>query len=124
MEAGRRRPAAGAITPEGNVAMSRQAGEEWSGRGVLTGTGSNQDNVRALEMMLDYAILEGAALRRPLFVLLLRAARLELTAGAAGGAGVRRGGATLEERVMADEAACLLAARDVLDGCSHPIQDR
>ena len=30
-------------------------------------------------MMLDYAILEGAELRLPLFVLLLRAARLELT---------------------------------------------
>src|SRR5262249_25570865 len=34
--------------------------------------------VRSLELMLDYAIIEGAELRLPMFVLLLRTARLEL----------------------------------------------
>jgi len=35
-------------------------------------------DINTLAMMLDYAIIEGAELRLPLFVLLLRAARLEL----------------------------------------------
>jgi hypothetical protein len=70
--------------------------------------------VRALETMLDYAILEGAELRLPLFVLLLRAARLELVTGIEAGDG----------GCAADEAACVLAARDVLDSCRHHIQDR
>jgi hypothetical protein len=35
-------------------------------------------DIHTLAMMLDYAIIEGAELRLPLFVLLLRAARLEL----------------------------------------------
>jgi hypothetical protein len=95
--------------------MSRRVGEEGAGRGVLT-------DVRALEMMLDYAILEGAELRLPLFVLLLRAARLELMTGA--GAGDRRGGTGRDNRGVADEAACTLAARDVLDNCRHLIEDR
>jgi hypothetical protein len=34
--------------------------------------------VKTLEMMLDYAMLEGAELRSPLFVMLLRLARLAL----------------------------------------------
>jgi len=34
--------------------------------------------VRSLEMMLDYAMMEGAELKSPLFVLLLRLARLAL----------------------------------------------
>jgi hypothetical protein len=42
-------------------------------------------DIRTLETMLDYAILEGAALRLPMFVLLLRAARLELTSRAGAG---------------------------------------
>lgn len=95
--------------------MTGRAAEEGGGRGVLT-------DVRALEMMLDYAILEGAELRLPLFVLLLRAARLELMTGA--GAGARRGDIGRDDRGMADEAACVSAARDVLDSCSHLIQDR
>jgi hypothetical protein len=37
-------------------------------------------DIRTLEMMLDYAIIQGAELRLPLFVLLLRTARLELMA--------------------------------------------
>jgi hypothetical protein len=77
--------------------------------------------MRALEMMLDYAILEGAELRLPLFVLLLRAARLELMTG---GGGDRRGETGRDNRGMADEAACVVAAQDVLDSCRHLIQDR
>jgi hypothetical protein len=52
----------------------------------------DSNEARTLEMMLDYAIVEGAALRLPLFVLLLRAAQLELKAGVAarGGPGCRR----------------------------------
>jgi hypothetical protein len=42
-------------------------------------------DIRALELMLDYAIVEGAELRLPRFVLLLRAAQLELTASLAPG---------------------------------------
>ena len=47
----------------------------------------DEPDVRTLEMMLDYAIVEGAELRLPLFVLLLRTARLELmtSIGASGG---------------------------------------
>jgi hypothetical protein len=37
-----------------------------------------ETDIHALEMILDYAIIEGAELRLPLFVLLLRTARLEL----------------------------------------------
>ena len=50
-------------------------------------TGPRSPDIHALEMMLDYAIIEGAELRLPMFVLLLRAARLELMscAGAAQG---------------------------------------
>jgi hypothetical protein len=78
--------------------------------------------MRALEMMLDYAILEGAELRLPLFVLLLRAARLEVMTG--GGGGDRRSETGRDNRGMADEAACVVAAQDVLDSCRHLIQDR
>jgi hypothetical protein len=95
--------------------MTGRGAEERGGRGVIT-------DVRALEMMLDYAILEGAELRLPLFVLLLRAARLELTTGA--GAGERRRDTGRDNAGMADEAACVVAARDVLDSCRHLIQDR
>jgi len=34
--------------------------------------------IHSLEMMLDYAMMEGAELRSPLFVMLLRLARLAL----------------------------------------------
>jgi len=47
----------------------------------------DERTIHALETMLDYAIIEGAELRLPLFVLLLRVARLELmtSIGASGG---------------------------------------
>ena len=52
----------------------------------------DETTIRALETMLDYAIIEGAELRLPLFVLLLRVARLELmtSIGAFGGLRDRR----------------------------------
>lgn len=61
-------------------------------RKVIAGAGRDSNEARTLEMMLDYAIVEGAALRLPLFVLLLRAAQVELTAGLAtpGRPGCRR----------------------------------
>ena len=64
----------------------------------------DSNEVRTLEMMLDYAIVEGAALRLPLFVLLLRAAQLELTGGIAerGGPGGRR----VETKIRDCLAAC------------------
>jgi hypothetical protein len=44
-----------------------------------------ETDIHALEMMLDYAIIEGAELRLPLFVLLLRTARLELMSSVGAG---------------------------------------
>ncbi len=41
-------------------------------------TNEQQAAVRTLERMLDYAMLEGAELRSPLLVMLLRLARLAL----------------------------------------------
>jgi len=41
-------------------------------------TSEQEAAVRTLERMLDYAMLEGAELRSPLFVMLLRLARLAL----------------------------------------------
>ena len=56
---------------------TKSAGEEKSG-----------PDVRALEMLLDYAMIEGAELRLPLFVYLLRAAQLELKAHVGPGGGL------------------------------------
>ena len=76
--------------------MIRKASHERSSgmgrRARDIGPGRDSEEARTLEMMLDYAIIEGAALRLPLFVLLLRAAQLELTAGMArrDGPGCRR----------------------------------
>ena len=56
-------------------------------RAKAPGRDGDETSIRALETMLDYAIIEGAELRLPLFVLLLRTARLELmtSIGASGG---------------------------------------
>jgi hypothetical protein len=100
--------------------MSRRLREATSGRGVLI-------DVRTLEMMIDYAILEGAELRLPLFVLLLRAARLELMTGVATESGPpdRRGESRRKNGLAPDDdAACVLAARDVLDSCRQLIRER
>ena len=51
--------------------------------------GGDETTIRALETMLDYAIIEGAELRLPLFVLLLRVARLELMTGIGASGGLR-----------------------------------
>jgi hypothetical protein len=67
-----------------------------TGRGIGMGKrakgsrhGGGATDIRTLEMMLDYAIIEGAELRLPLFVLLLRAARLELMTGLEANGGLR-----------------------------------
>lgn len=44
--------------------------------------------LESLEMLLDYALLEGAEMRLPLFVLLLHMARLELAHSACRNANV------------------------------------
>jgi hypothetical protein len=61
-------------------------------RAKAPGRDGDETTIRALETMLDYAIIEGAELRLPLFVLLLRVARLELmtSIGAFGGLRDRR----------------------------------
>jgi hypothetical protein len=46
---------------------------------------SSSAAVESLEILLDYAIAEGSALRLPVFVLLLRMANLELTKSAPDG---------------------------------------
>jgi hypothetical protein len=61
------------------------------------GSGRDSNEARTLETMLDYAIVEGAAMRLPLFVLLLRAAQLELAAGIGGAAG--RGSRRIEKKI-------------------------
>lgn len=61
-------------------------------RARSSGGEKNGPDVQALEMLLDYAIMEGAELRLPLFVLLLRAAQLELNAHAGPGGGLHERG--------------------------------
>ncbi|MGC2780476.1 MAG: hypothetical protein WA418_33060 [Bradyrhizobium sp.] len=50
---------------------------------IDTASGGRPDaaSIQTLEAMLDYAIIEGAEMRRPMFVYLLRLARLELLGG-------------------------------------------
>jgi len=86
-------------------------------------------------MLLDYAIMEGAELRLPLFVLLLRAAQLELMThtGSGGGLHERRHETKIGESLGAVECRsfaehvperCIEAARGVLQGPQPIIQDR
>jgi hypothetical protein len=97
--------------------------------------GEAAPDIRALEMLLDYAMMEGAALRLPLFVLLLRAAQLELMARAGSGGGLhgRRHTTKIEECPGAVErrsfpepvVACRLeTAGDAVHGPQPVIQDR
>ena len=58
-------------------------------RAKAAGGDGDETTIRALETMLDYAIIEGAELRLPLFVLLLRVARLELMTGIGASGGLR-----------------------------------
>src|ERR1700693_5023550 len=64
--------------PARRAGAANQTGVCMGKRAKGAGHDSDEPDIRALEMMLDYAIIEGAALRLPLFVLLLRTARLEL----------------------------------------------
>ena len=81
--------------------------------GVLDAYGAD---IPALEAILDYAIIEGAGLKLPLFVLLLRTARLELmtSLGAVSGAAERRHKAKAKGRLSAAE--CRSLAEPVLQG--------
>ncbi len=86
-------------------------------------------------MLLDYAIMEGADLRLPLFVLLLRAAQLELITHTGPGDGLHepRHETKIDECLGAVESRsfaepfperCIEAAGDVLYGPQPVIQDR
>lgn len=74
-------------------------------------------------MLLDYAMMEGAALRLPLFVLLLRTAQLELLTqvGSGGGLHERRRKAKIDESLGAVE--CRSVAEPVLQRCIEPAGD-
>jgi len=76
-------------------------------------------DIRTLEMMLDYAIIEGAALRLPMFVLLVRAARLELMSGVGGDCGL----ANFDAGSGPTEPRSLAIPRAGLDGSSSLLQD-
>ena len=97
--------------------MSRRHGRAGSDR--------DKTDVRTLEMMLDYAIIEGAELRLPLFVLLLRTARLELmtSIGAHGGLGDRRVETKIKD-CFARVDSGLFAAIEGSQGRPNVIQDR
>ena len=75
------------------------------------------EDIRTLEMMLDYAIVEGAALRLPMFVLLLRAARLELE-------NCVRGGASRDLRAQLKEIGSLVTLGEQLPGHTSSRKDR
>jgi len=101
---------------------------------IALGGGDGPD-VRTLEMLLDYAIMEGAELRLPLFVLLLRAAQLELTTQAGPEGGLHECShetkigeclGVVECRSSAElvPERCIEAAGDMLHGSQPVIQDR
>jgi hypothetical protein len=103
-------------------------------RAKSDGDEKNIPDVRALEMLLDYAMMEGAELRLPLFVFLLRAAQLELKARAGSGVGLHESshkpkfGERPETAEVLSFAArvperCIEGARDV-HGPQSVIQDR
>jgi hypothetical protein len=73
--------------PARGAGAANRTGVALGKRFKAPGRDGDETGIRALETMLDYAIIEGAELRLPLFVLLLRTARLELmtSIGASGG---------------------------------------
>jgi hypothetical protein len=83
-------------------------------------------DIRTLEMMLDYAIIEGAELRLPLFVLLLRSARLELMTGigAFGGLCDRRVATKIKDCFGPDGARLSAAPGEAPRGSADVVQDR
>ena len=82
-------------------------------------TASDAPDIRSLAMMLDYAIIEGAELRLPLFVLLLRAARLELMNGVEAD-----GPDSLESRPRPTPLPALAAWDEASAGSPSSFQDR
>jgi hypothetical protein len=94
-------------------------------RATEAGCGRESNEARTLEMMLDYAIVEGAALRLPLFVLLLRAAQLELTAGIAGrgGPGCRRIETKIRDCLAAYGVESIDAPGERPQGSMDPVND-
>lgn len=52
--------------------------ERFAAKRPASGKSSAKRNLSGLEAMLDYAIVEGAQMRLPLFVCLLRLARMAL----------------------------------------------
>ena len=83
-------------------------------RAKAAGGDGDETTIRALETMLDYAIIEGAELRLPLFVLLLRVARLELMTGIGASGGLR------DPRVNTKITDCLGADAGSSFGMSVP----
>ncbi len=81
-------------------------------------TAARGPDIRTLEMLLDYAMMEGAELRLPLFVLLLRTARLELLTkrGIPSGLRGRRHKARIED--CPEAAECPSFAAPALEGWS------
>jgi hypothetical protein len=75
------------------------------------------EDIRTLEMMLDYAIVEGAALRLPMFVLLLRAARAELESRISGAE-------NRDARAALKEIGSLVTLGEKLDGHTSSRKDR
>ncbi len=75
-------------------------------------------DIEMLEMLLDYAMIAGAELRLPLFVLLLRAARLELSTrrGAPSGLHGRQHKARIDD--CPEAAECPSFAAPALEGWS------
>jgi len=83
-------------------------------RAKAAGGDGDETTIRALETMLDYAIIEGAELRLPLFVLLLRVARLELMTG------IGASGGLCDPRVETKITDCLGADAGSSFGMSVP----
>ena len=102
---------------------------------TMSSAGGIGPDIRALEMLLDYAMMEGAALRLPLFVLLLRTAQLELKTQAGSGASLhgRRHKTKIDQYPGAVErrsfaapvvVRSIEAAGDAPHGSQPVIQDR
>jgi hypothetical protein len=79
------------------------------------GTEGNAADVRTLEMMLDYAIVEGAELRLPLFVLLMRMARLELMTSIDGSGRMGERSRKVKVKDRASAAECRSFAEPILE---------
>jgi hypothetical protein len=101
-------------------------GARMSKRAKGAGPDRGARDIRTLEMMLDYAIIEGAELRLPLFVLLLRSARLELMTGieALGGLCDRRVATKVKDCFERDGAKLCAAPGAAPRDSADVIEDR